>query len=62
MLNIFRRFEEIQEIKLELQRISIQFQRVEWILHDIKSELEKLKIGAPSKSLQKQGEKNDSIL
>lgn len=62
MLNIFRRSEEIQGIKLELQRISIQFQRVEWILHDIKSELEKLKIGAPSKSLQGQGEKNDSIL
>ena len=52
MLNIFRRSDEIQEIKFELQRISVQFQRVEWILHDIQSELEKLKIAAPDKSLQ----------
>tara|TARA_R110002020_G_scaffold173946_3_gene364941 strand:- start:78 stop:257 length:180 start_codon:yes stop_codon:yes gene_type:complete len=59
MLNIFKRFEEI---KLELQRIEIQFQRIEWILCDIQFELGKLKVGVLSKSISQQGEKDDPIL
>ncbi|HAT66228.1 MAG TPA: hypothetical protein DCS66_16815 [Flavobacteriaceae bacterium] len=62
MLNIFRKFEELDEIKLELQRIEIQFERVEWILDDLQSELGKVKAGMLSRSLQRRGRKNDSIL
>jgi hypothetical protein len=62
MLNIFSKFEELKEIKLELQRIEIQFERIEWILDDLQSELGKVKAGMLSRSLQHRGRKNDFIL
>jgi hypothetical protein len=62
MVNIFKNFEELQEIKLELRRIEIQFQRIEWILHDMQFELGKLKLGLLNKSTQQQVKENDHIL
>ena len=62
MVNIFKKFEELQEIKLELRRMEIQFQRIEWILHDMQFELGKLKLEPLNKSAQQQVKENDHIL
>jgi hypothetical protein len=42
MLNIFRKFQELQEIKFELPRIEARLQRIEWIIRDMHPELEAL--------------------
>jgi hypothetical protein len=40
MLNIFRKYRELEEIRLGLPEIESRLERIEWILHDIQVELD----------------------
>jgi hypothetical protein len=40
MLNIFRKYRELEEIRLGLPEIEARLERIEWILHDIQVELD----------------------